>query len=707
VIDLLSPTRPVEFDKPSGTWLLLTPTTAYALRLAEDDTVRHIYWGPRLTIDQAAGVPLPTPSQDHDLGEELPGEGGERFGPASLQVEFHDGTRAVEWRHAGSDIDGGHLCVRLADRFYPIELELHYRVLADSDVIERWTVLRHTGSAHPVSVTRLDSASWTLPARADWRLSHVVGEWSAEFQVKRPNAPYGETTLTSRRGTTRLQTNPWLMVDAGTATEEHGEVWSTALAWSGTWRITTHRTLGDRLGVTGGAGHDGVRRQLRPGEHWQTPVFAGLYSTDGFGGASRRWHAYVRRHVLPAAEEFRPVLYNSWEGTWFDVNVDNQVQLASIAAQLGVELFVMDDGWFGARTSDHAGLGDWWPNPDRFPDGLSPLGAEVHRLGMRFGIWVEPEMVNPDSDLYRAHPDWVLHMPHRRRTEVRNQLVLNFARTDVTEWAYSWLDRLVAEHGVDFLKWDMNRSFTEAGWPSHDDAGRLWFEHTRGVYAVIDRLRASHPHLRIETCASGGGRVDLGILARTDQAWASDNTDPVDRIHIQHGYTQVYPAITMGAWASESPNPGNQRVTPLRFRLHVAMAGALGISGNLTEWSAEDRVEAASLIAEYKQVRHVIQHGDLYRLTPPSGQHTTAVQYLSDDGRETVVLAWRAAPQHGQPEPALRLSGLDPAARYVDARTGAEHHGAVLLHHGLAVDLPPGDHASALVHLVRNGVRQP
>jgi alpha-galactosidase len=325
----------------------------------------------------------------------------------------------------------------------------------------------------------------------------------------------------------------------------------------------------------------------------------------------------------------------------------------------------------------------------------------VHRLGMRFGLWVEPEMVNPDSDLYRAHPDWVLHQPHRRRTEIRNQLVLNFARPDVADWAYDWLHRLLTEHEVDFLKWDMNRPFTEAGWPASDDPDRLWFDHTAAVYAIIDRLRAAHPRLRIETCSSGGGRVDLGILARTDQAWTSDNTDPTDRIAIQHGYTQVYPAITMGAWASESPNPITQREAPLRYRFHVAMAGALGISGDLHRWTEQERREAASLVAAYKGIRHVIQHGRLHRLTPAGVEGVTGVQYVNETGTETVVLAWRPLARYGLSEPLLRLAGLDPDARYQEVGSDTIHSGAVLLHHGLALGLPTGDQASCLLHLRR------
>jgi alpha-galactosidase len=431
-------------------------------------------------------------------------------------------------------------------------------------------------------------------------------------------------------------------------------------------------------------------------------VCAGLYSDGGFGATSRQWHAYARRHVLPAPDELRPVLYNSWEGLGFDAAETGQREMAGLAAGLGVELYVMDDGWFRGRTDDRAGLGDWWPDPARFPRGLGPLIADVHRLGMDFGLWVEPEMVNPDSDLYRRHPDWVLHMPHRGRTEIRHQLVLNFARPDVARWAHAWLDRLLTENEIDFLKWDSNRPFTEAGWPEAADPQRLFVDHTRSVYAIIDRLRADHPRLRIETCASGGGRVDLGMLRRADQAWPSDNTDPVDRIAIQDGYGQVYPPLTMGAWATDSPNPVTRRVASVRFRFHVAMAGALGISGDLRAWSAEQRREAAELVAAYRRIRHLVQHGELYRLTPAALDRATVVQYVGAGAAETVVLAWRAVKRPGEVDvPVVRLRGLDPVAQYQDVDGGAVFDGAVLLYAGLDLELPGGDQASVMRHLRR------
>jgi alpha-galactosidase len=474
-------------------------------------------------------------------------------------------------------------------------------------------------------------------------------------------------------------------------------VWSAVLAWSGSWRITVSRSADDQASVTGGFGHDGVAFSLAAGSSLTTPVFAGLYSPGGFGAASRAWHSYGRSHVLPCPAEVRPVLFNSWEATSFDVNEANQLALAKAAAGIGCEMFVLDDGWFGARTDDERGLGDWTPNPSRFPRGLGPLGEAVHELGMKFGVWVEPEMVNADSDLYRAHPDWVLHSAHRSRTESRNQLVLNFARPDVRSWALEWLTGLVGGNKVDFLKWDMNRPFSDAGWPSAPgDPERLWIDHVRGVYLIMDSLRSSFPSLRIESCSGGGGRVDFGIMARTDQVWTSDNTDACDRLAIQDGYSQVYPSCAMSAWVTDSPNPLTGRVVPLRFRFHVAMAGVLGVGGDLPRWTPAELTEAAELIAAYKSVRDVIQHGALYRLTSPD---VTAIQYVL--GPRSVVFAYRPSPRPNALTRPIPLAGLDPEASYHSG--DRSYPGATLLSAGLPVTFPPGDYASTMTVLHQTG----
>ncbi|WP_164873124.1 alpha-galactosidase, partial [Streptomyces resistomycificus] len=405
-----------------------------------------------------------------------------------------------------------------------------------------------------------------------------------------------------------------------------------------------------------------------------------------------------RAYVIPDADRDRPVLFNSWEATEFDISEEQQGVLARRAAAIGVELFVVDDGWFGARTSDRAGLGDWTPNPDRFPGGLKPLGDYVHALGMQFGIWVEPEMVNPDSELYREHPDWVQYQPGRKRTELRNQLVLNLAREDVQEYLWEQLHGLLSSAPIDYVKWDFNRCFTDAGWPGEPYPQRLWVDHVHALYRLLDRLRAAHPGVAFESCSGGGGRIDLGVMSRTDQVWTSDNTDPLDRLAIQHGFSQIHPARAMAAWVTDSPNTQlNGRISSLRFRFVSAMAGVLGVGGDLAEWTEEELEEARGWVELYKEIRPLVQRGDLYRLRAPEGG-LSAVQYVLGD--ETVVLAWLQAQHFGEPVPALRLRGLDPTASYECRETGEVHRGVVLLHHGLRTGLR-GDLDAAVLRLRR------
>jgi alpha-galactosidase len=708
----------ITYGPATRTWLLSTPHSSYALRLDDDEAPCHLHWGSAITLAQAEAIPRLYPPHKSDSFEGRPGhreeaaiDGGTRYGVAGLQVRFADGTHALEWAFAGQEVTedktGAVLELRLRDRYYPLEVTLVYRVRHESDVIERSVRLRHSGEGDPIDVLRADSANWALPRRENFRVSHVIGGWSAETRLRRAELPWGETVFTSRRGVTSHQANPWVMLDGADADEDRGQVWSAALAWSGSWRLSVTRAADGTAAVTGGFGRDGVDWSLAPGEVLETPVFAGLYSVGGFGATSRAWHQHVVGHVLPHPQETRPVLYNSWEATGFDVDEAGQRKLADRAAALGVELFVMDDGWYGGRRSDNAGLGDWQPNPAGFPSGLRPLVEHVHGLGMGFGLWVEPEMVNPDSDLYRSHPDWVLHFPHRTRSELRNQLVLNFARPDVADWAHDWLDRLVGEQGVDFLKWDMNRAMSEVGWPERGVAGdRLWIDYVRNLYGVVDRLRAAHPHLRIESCSGGGGRLDLGILSRTDQVWPSDNTDARDRLTIQHGFSQLYPARVMACWVTDSPNPLTGRPTSLRYRCHVAMNGILSLGGDLTEWSEQEMAEAAAAVARYKGIRDTVQHGIQHRLRAPDAAGTgatnvSAVQYTSSDAAQVAVLAFRDSASFGKPPAPLPLAGLDPEAGYRDRETGRDYDGALLGAIGLPLELPPGDYSSTLVVLDR------
>ncbi|MFG2555574.1 alpha-galactosidase [Streptomyces sp. NPDC048581] len=696
----------LETSDRGRTWVLSGPTSSYALHLTEADELLHLHWGPRIALadaEELAARPLPAYrgfESQLDGHEEYPVEGGPRFVRPALSLRTDEG-RGTEWTFEAYETGGTEGAegaageeLKLRFRDGALAITLHY--LMRDDVVERWVTLDNQGP--DLELLRADSATWTLPDREDWRLSQLHGRWAAESRLTQSPLTYGEKIIGSRRGHTGHPLLPWVALDTD-ATEERGEVYGCALAWSGSWRIAVAQLPDARVQITGGVGYDdsGLLR-LAAGESFVTPVFAGLWSDGGFGGASRAWHAYQRAYVIPDADQDRPVLFNSWEATEFDISEEQQGTLARRAAAIGVELFVVDDGWFGARTSDRAGLGDWTPNPDRFPSGLKPLADYVHALGMQFGIWVEPEMVNPDSELYRAHPDWVQYQAGRRRTEFRNQLVLNLARDDVQDYLWQRLDGLLSSAPIDYVKWDFNRCFSDAGWPGEPYPQRLWVDHVRAFYALLDRLRAAHPGVAFESCSGGGGRIDLGVLSRTDQVWTSDNTDPLDRLAIQHGFSQIHPARVMAAWVTDSPNNQlNGRVSSLRFRFVSAMAGVLGVGGDLTQWTEDELAEAREWVELYKEIRHLVQRGDLYRLRPPRGG-LSAVQYVLGD--ETVVLAWLQAQSYGEAVPALRLRGLDPTASYECRETGKVHRGAVLLHHGLHADVR-GDLDATVIRLRR------
>jgi alpha-galactosidase len=730
-------------DGHEQSWLLETRSACYAFGLADDGAaIRHWYWGPSLPrAGVAAARVTPGRWEEHlSLSREFPDEyvpwGGLRYDEPTLRAEFADGTRAVEWRYSGQRVsregEATTLELDLADAAYGLQATLYYRIWDGFDVVGRWAAIRNGGIDHPIRIREALSANWWMPAGRRWRLRYLHGGWAAETQLTDAAVGPGKLVLESRRGTTGHQLNPWFTLDPdGASTETSGEVWSAALAWSGSWKIVCETTPAGRVHACGGWNDFDWAHELAPGEDLVLPVFAGLYSGGGFGAASREWHAWQRAHVLGRGErtavtrpgwagtaapavsaaagagaagpELRPVLYNSWEATGFAVSEDGQARLAELAARIGVECFVVDDGWFAGRNNDRAGLGDWTPDPVKFPRGLTPLIDRVRALGMRFGLWVEPEMVNPDSDLYRAHPDWVYHFANRTRTQRRNQLVLNLARPDVADWVFRTLDGLLSTNDIGFVKWDMNRPFSEPGWP--EQAGRnperIWTEHVRNLYAILDGLRAAHPGTDFESCSGGGGRVDLGILGRVQQVWTSDNTDAWDRVAIQEGFTQVYPAQVMAAWVTDSPNFLTGRRLPLSFRFHVAMAGALGIGGDLLRWDAAELAEAARLVATYKEIRAVVQHGRLYRVASLRTDPVAASQYLSADGSEVVVLCWWGPAQLGGRLFRVRLAGLDPDARYTDADTGAEHLGAALMNVGLG---QPGgaDFGSALIRMRRS-----
>jgi alpha-galactosidase len=697
------------FDAANKVFRLDGGGVSYVFGVNSRGELQQLYWGGRLaatdTFPQAAPMPdwASFDSSYSTTPQEFAGWGAGLFVEPALKVSFADGNRDLVLHYKShTELPHG-FDVELKDIGRPIFVILHYAIDPESGILSRSATIENRG-AQPVTLEQAAAAAWALPP-AHYTLNYLTGRWAGEWNLTQEALHPGERVLESRRGSTGHQANPWFAIQSGEASEDHGEVWFGALGWSGSWRITVEQDQLDAVRVTGGFNPFDFGYVLHPGQALDTPIFYGGYSANGLGGASRLLHRFENQHILPRTEatasqplpKVRPVVYNSWEATEMNVNEAGQMALAEKAAALGVDRFVMDDGWFGQRKTDHAGLGDWYVNPEKFPHGLKPLVDKVHQLGMDFGLWVEPEMVNPDSDLYRKHPDWVLNFPGRPRSEQRTQLVLNLARPDVRAYVLGFLDKLLNENDIAFLKWDYNRNWSEPGWDQlpADEQKKVYVEFTRNLYAILAELRKRHPKIEIESCSGGGGRVDLGVLRYTDEVWPSDNTDPFDRLTLQDGFTYAYTPQVMMAWVTDSPHWLNKRTTSLQYRMLSSMQGSLGIGANVTKWNDAEMATAKRLIAAYHQVQPTIVQGDLYRLiSPRNGSEFSATQTVNPAKTQSVVFAFIHSTQKGHIFPLLKLEGLDPEAQYAlsfiegKARAGtpAQASGAWWMNHGLEMD---------------------
>lgn len=714
----ISPAQTIRYDAQHKAWYLQTERTTYVVGINERNELQNTYWGARLTRPEDLAQTHSSPEwasfdgSETTTNTEYPGWGGRFYAEPSLKVTLADGVRDLVLKYADQKIEGDTLELKLKDIKYDLFVTLIYRVYASEDIVRKSARIENR-TKQAVTIESAQSGVWYLPRNQKYRLTYVAGRWAGEDQIQQEAVHQGTVILQSRRGNTSHQMNPWFAIDEfGTADQQHGNVWFGALAWSGNWKITVEETPVHQVRVTGGFNDFDFSYLLKPGEHLDTPGYFGGFSDGGFEGASHSLHRLELNELLPDHEHphVRPVLYNSWEATEFDVNEAGQKALAEKAAKIGVERFVMDDGWFGARNNDHAGLGDWVVNRQKFPKGLQPLIQYVNKLGMDFGLWFEPEMVNPNSDLYRQHPDWAMHFPDRPRTEARNQLVLNMARDDVKEYIFQALDKVLSENNIKFIKWDMNRHFSEPGWPEAPlpEQKEIWVKYVWNVYDIMERLRAKHPGLEIESCSGGGGRVDLGIMQHTDEVWTSDNTEAFDRLKIQEGFTYAYSPKVMMAWVTDVPNM-NGRSTPLDYRFLVAMQGSLGIGSNLNKWSAADFTLANRMITYYKAIRETVQTGNLYRLLSPREGDLTSSEYVSKDGKQAVLFAFLHSQQFRSPMPRIYLRGLDPKAIYrvrrIDDKVldkNETYSGSYLMNQGVLLHLT-GDYDSTSVEFDRVG----
>lgn len=703
----------VTYDASSRVFRMDAAGVTYVLGVNEQEQIQTLYWGKRLSSSDtftpahsergfSSFDPPATVTQ-----QEFTGWGGAFYLEPDLKITFPDGNRDLVLKYVSHSIEGEKLSIVMKDISRGVYVTLHYAMDPDTGVVCRWADIENRTGA-PFTIEQVAAGTYNLPRGTDYHLHFLSGRWAGEFNIKDEAIRGGKIVLESQRGSTGSQNNPFFAIDRDISKDQdEGNVYFGALAWSGSWQISIEQDVLQQVHITGGLNAFDFAYHLDAGGKFETPKFYGGFSSHGLGGASRLMHRLEIDSIVPNAPHgrIRPILYNSWEATTFHFDEAAQIALAEKAASIGVERFVVDDGWFGQRNSDHAGLGDWYVNPQKFPHGLKPLIDKVHSLGMDFGLWVEPEMVNPDSDLYRKHPDWVLNFPGRPRTEERHQLVLNLARPDVRAYVKGVLSALLNENQIDFLKWDYNRDWSEPGWPAVplEDQKNVYYDFTKNFYGILAELRAEHPKLEIESCSGGGGRVDLGVMHYTDQVWPSDNTDAADRLVIQNGFTYAYSPGVMMAWVTDSPSSFDHRALSLEYRFLSSMQGALGIGANLNKFTPEDFAEAKCLIAEYKAIRETVQRGSLYRLIPPeNGSEQSATEYVSRDGKQTVLFAFLHSSAELYPYPTLKLRGLDENAMYKLAAfagraargTPAVASGSYWMQNGLNVELY-GDYQAA------------
>lgn len=685
--------------------MLETLHTAYVFDRHDSGHVQHIYWGEKLNTetDYEAADAFVIPHSSFEASRGVMGYdfipwGELVYSEPTLKASNAAGERGFDWQFQDYKITELNKAVRLTLQLTDQEnrylLELHYDVYPAFDIIGRSQTIRNlSGETLYLEAARSLQVSFT-PAET-YQFTHLAGKWVGEFQLIQEEIREGRKTIDSRRGNTSHHANPWFAIDNG-ADENQGNVWFGHFAYSGNWDLHVEKDAHGFIHVSGGMNDFDFFHSLEKNESFETPVFFIGYSGQGFTGMSHLSHAFQREVILPEEHRLqtRKVLYNSWEATYFEVSAQDQMALAAKAAAIGCEMFVVDDGWFGERHSDEAGLGDWEVNRNKFPDGLDPLIKRVGELGMDFGIWVEPEMVNEDSQLFQQHPDWIYQFSGKKTTKARNQFVLNFGKKEVQEYIINSLEQLLENHDIQFFKWDMNRAISEPGLTEKRDGlashpgtaasqKSLWLDHVEGLYLVLDHLKKKYPALLIETCSGGGGRVDLGVLQRTDQFWTSDNTDAVDRLPIQYGCSHAYNAKTMMCWVTDSPNWLNQREVPLSYRFHSAMMGSLGIGANLNHWSETENEEAARWIALYKEIRDDVQDGTQYRLSAPDSlQAVTGMQYVSKDLQSSVVILLESGLKYGTRPVRLKLKGLDPAAVY-EVQNGKTASGAYFMNIGI------------------------
>lgn len=579
----------------------------------------------------------------------------------------------------------------MADECINVEIILSYTVFNEYDVILRNTKIINKASSEVIIDTAY-SANLDLP-KGNYDLINFAGGWARERELCRNSIVQGtKTDISNARGHSGHNANPFIMIAERCATENYGEVYGLSLVYSGNHSSMVECDQFGNTRVQQGINPFQFSWKLKPGEEFCTPQCVLSYSKNGIGGISRELHDVFRSNLCRSkwANKNRPIVINNWEATYFDFDEEKLVDIAKQAAKLGIEMFVLDDGWFGKRNDDKSGLGDWFVNEDKIPSGLNGLSKRINDLGIGFGIWIEPEMVSPDSELYRNHPDWAINVPGRYPTQIRNQFVLDLSRSEVCEYIIKSISNVLSEANIAYVKWDMNRAITDMPYEGYNH------KYTLGFYKIMDAITGAFPDILFEGCCSGGGRFDAGVLAYMPQIWTSDNSDAIARLKIQYSTSIGYPVSAISAHVTASPNHLNGRVTSLKTRADVAYAGIFGYELDITEMTPEELDETKEQIKLNKKLRQLMREGDFYRLLSPYETNYCSWEMISKDKSEVFVFACKILATVNTKDERIKLIGLDENEEYTEAETGKIYGGDELMYYGIKVEYGNSDFSTMI-----------
>ena len=727
----------IRIDHETGLITLHTLHTSYQMWADGQGVVHHLYYGPAIGGSDLRGLEFysdcgfsPQPAgmdrqRDYSLDtlcQEYTGSGVGDYRIGCLRLAGPDGSRAADLRFVSAEAVPGKyslpglpaacaedgacetLRLKLKDKVNGLAVTLLYGVFAQADVITRAALLENEGSGS-IRLDKAASACLDLPF-GEWELIHFHGRHCMERQPERVPLSHNIQTLRSARGASSHQHNPFAILAAPHTTEEAGECLGAMLVWSGNFKIECEVSQMQSTRLVAGVSDDDFSWTLEPGGQFAAPEVLFCYSDQGLSELSARYHRFLQRHIIrsPWRDKPRPILINNWEATYMDFDAQRIWDIARQARDLGVEMLVLDDGWFGERSDDSSGLGDWQFNEKKLGCTFDQLIGRVREMGLLFGLWIEPEMVCANTALYAAHPDWALSIPGRAPATGRSQLVLDMGRPDVVDYLYNLFHRLLAEHDIAYIKWDMNRNLTDVysrALPP-ERQGEAAYRYMLGLYSLLDRLTRDFPQVLFEGCAGGGGRFDAGMLCYCPQIWCSDDTDAIHRIKIQYGTSFGYPPCSMGSHISASPNHQTGRSTLLSTRAVVAMAGTFGYELDLQKLTADEKEMVKAQIVRYKQLQPLLLEGRCERLTDAvTDTCFTAWQFTAPDRSRAAVSVVVIDPQANPWPIHIRLRGLDPQALYHESLTERVYTGAALCHAGLTLPIMQGDYPAVQIMIER------